>query len=71
LESYSLVPHIDLDIDDIELKKDGLKKIDHIIMPTIEWLNYVLERDTSSLDLYTNGIYIIGKDDKFYKYKSG
>ena len=71
MESYSLVPHSDLDIDDIELKKDGLKKIDHIIIPTIAWINYVLERDASSLDLYTNGIYIIGTDDKFYKYKNG
>lgn len=71
LESYSLVPHTDLDIDNITLEKDGLKRVDHIIIPTQEWLNYVLERDVTALDAYTNGIYFIGAEDKFYKYSLG
>lgn len=71
LESYSLVPHIDLDIDEIELKSDGLKEVTHIIIPTLQWFNYVMERDPSSLDLYINGIYFIGENDEFFKYSFG
>jgi excinuclease ABC subunit C len=34
VESHSLVPHTDLDIDYITLEKDGLKRVEHIIIPT-------------------------------------
>ena len=71
LESYSLVPHIDIDIDEIELEKDGLKRVDHIIIPTQDWFNYVYQRDEASFDLYENGVYFLGEEDKFYKYKLG
>lgn len=71
LESYSLVPHIDIDIDEITLEKDGLKRVDHIIIPTQEWFNYVYQLDESSLDLYTGGIYFIGNEDKFFKFTQG
>lgn len=71
LESYSLVPHTDIDIDEITLEKDGLKRIEHIIIPTDTWFNYVREMDESALDTYENGVYILGRDDKFLKYKHG
>lgn len=71
LESYSLVPHTDLDIDEMTLGKDGLKRIEHIIIPNKEWFNYVYQMDETSFDSYTNGVYIIGEEDKFYKYKYG
>ena len=71
IESFSLVPHSDIDVDEIILKKDGLKRVEHIIIPTQAWFNYVYERDESSFDQYTNGVYILGEDDKFYKYKFG
>ena len=71
LESYSLVPHIDIDVDEITLKKDGLKKVQHIIIPTKEWFDYIYQMDESSLDSYVNGIYFLGDDDKFFKYKYG
>ena len=71
MESYSLVPHIDIDIDEITLKKDGLKRIEHIIIPNQVWLSYVIEMDPISLDMYSNGIYYIGEDDSFYKYHAG
>lgn len=71
LESYSLVPHTDIDIDEITLEKDGLKRIEHIIIPTYEWLDYVRQREEASLDQYTNGVYYLGRDDSFYKYKQG
>lgn len=71
LESYSLVPHIDIDIDEITLGKDGLKRVEHIIIPTQEWLMYVRDMDETALDNYTNGVYFIGTEDKFYKYRYG
>lgn len=71
LESYSLVPHTDIDIDEITLDKDGLKRIDHIIIPTIEWFNYVRQLDETAFDSYTNGVYFLGNEDKFYKYHTG
>ena len=58
LESYSLVPHTDLDIDEMTLGKDGLKRIEHIIIPNKEWFNYVYQMDETSFDSYTNGVYI-------------
>jgi len=60
-----------MDIDVITLEKDGLKKVDHIIIPTYEWLDYIRDMDESSLDAYTNGIYFLGQGDVFYKYLFG
>jgi hypothetical protein len=71
LESYSLVPHTDIDIDEITLEKDGLKKIQHIIIPTKAWFDYIYQMDESSFDSYVNGIYFLGDEDKFLKYKFG
>lgn len=70
-EFFSLVPHIDIDIDNMTLEKDGLIKVDHIIIPTYEWFNYVRQMDEISFDDYTNGVYFLGEDDNFYKYKTG
>lgn len=71
LESYSLVPHTDLDIDEITLEKDGLKRVEHIIIPTKQWFDYVYELDEPSFDSYANGVYFVGDEDKFFKYKQG
>lgn len=71
LESYSLVPHTDLDIDEITLEKDGLKRVEHIIIPTKAWFDYVYELDEPSFDSYVNGVYFVGDEDKFFKYKQG
>lgn len=71
LESYSLVPHTDLDIDEITLEKDGLKRVEHIIIPTKQWFDYVYELDEPSFDSYVNGVYFVGDEDKFFKYKQG
>ena len=68
-EQYSLVPHFDIDIDEIEIKTDGLKQIDHFIIPTKEWLDYVLEREVTALDSYSIVYYF--DNDKFYKYVAG
>lgn len=67
IESYSLVPHTDLDIDEITLDKDGLKRVEHIIIPTRSWLDYIIDIGSQVLDSYTNGVYFLGNDDKFYK----
>ena len=71
LETYNLVPHTDIDIDEITLEKDGLKRIEHILIPTQEWLFYIRDLDESALDAYTNGVYFIGTEDRFYKYYLG
>ena len=71
LESYSLVPHTDIDVDEITLEKDGLKKVQHIIIPTKDWFNYVYRMDETSFDSYINGVYFLGEEDKFFKYKYG
>lgn len=69
LETYQLVPHIDIDIDEFEIIKDGMKRIDHIIIPTKEWLDYVIERNPAALDDYSIIYFIDG--DNFYKYING
>jgi len=71
IQSYSLVPHTDIDIDEITLEMDGLKRIEHIIIPTQQWFEYVRLMDEASFDLYTNGVYFLGNQDKFYKYRLG
>lgn len=70
-EKYSIVPHTDIDIDEIEMDKDGLKQIDHFIIPTNEWFNYIIERDVTSLDGYTIVYYFNLEDENFYKYVNG
>lgn len=69
LESYSFVPHTDIDIDFIEMKQDGFKQVDHFIIPTKEWLDYVLEFDPIALEQYSLIYYF--DNDKFYKYIQG
>lgn len=68
-ESYSIVPHTDIDIDEITMDKDGLKQIDHYIIPNGDWFDYVMERDESAFDDYSIVYYF--RDDKFYKYHQG
>lgn len=70
-ESYSIVPHTDIDIDEIKIEKDGLKQIDHYIIPTNEWLQYVIERDPVSFDSYSLVYYFNLQDENFYKYING
>jgi hypothetical protein len=58
-------------VDEITLEKDGLKKVQHIIIPTKDWFNYVYQMDETSFDSYVNGVYFLGDEDKFFKYKYG
>ena len=68
---YNIVPHTDIDIDNMDVQQDGLKQIDHYIIPTQEWFNYVLERDISHFDAYSIVYYFNTTDEKFYKYLNG
>lgn len=70
-EQYSVVPHIDIDIDELTIDTDGLKRVDHYIVPTNEWLNYVIERGIESLDSYSVVYYFNLPDEQFYKYHLG
>lgn len=70
-DQSSIVPHIDIDIDDLTLDTDGLKQIDHYIIPTNEWLDYVIERDVDSLDSYSIVYFFNNQDEQFYKYIDG
>ena len=70
-EKHSIIPHTDIDIDEIEMDKDGLKQIDHYIIPTNEWIDYIIERDVTSLDAYTLVYYFNLQDENFYKYVNG
>lgn len=71
LESYEVVPHTDIDSLEIELKKDGLYKILHIIVPTQSWFQYVCERDVQHLDSYELLYFFNTTDECFYKYNLG
>ena len=70
-EQSSIVPHIDIDIDEITMNTDGLKQIDHYIIPTQEWFNYVLERDITAFDAYSIVYFFDTTEEKFYKYLNG
>lgn len=67
-ESYSIVPHLDIDIDEITLEKDGLKEIQHLIIPTQEWFVYVYDREPESLSEYSLVYFFNTEDEKFYKF---
>lgn len=69
--SYSIVPHTDIDIDDIEVSTDGLKQIDHFIIPTQQWFEYVIDLDPASMDIYSLVYYFNTDNEKFYKYVNG
>ena len=71
LTAYEIVPHTDIDSVDFELAKDGLYKVRHFIVPTQDWLNYVLDRDVTALDAYSIVYYFNTVDEKFYKYLNG
>lgn len=71
MEQYTIVPHTDIDIDEITMNTDGLKQIDHYILPTNEWFDYVLERDINAFDDYLMIYYFNINDEKFYKYING
>lgn len=68
-ESYTVVPHIDIDIDEITVGKDGLKRVDHIIIPTKDWIDFIIERSPAALDQYS--IIYFFDNDSFYKYING
>lgn len=63
-DTYLIPP----DIQEFIFNKDGLYKISHIIIPTEIWLNYVLERDQISLEVYTHVYYYNTTNNKFYRY---
>lgn len=47
---------------------DGIYKVVHMIIPTDEWLNYVIKRDPGALDAY-HSIYIYSSEiSAFIKY---
>lgn len=47
---------------------DGIYKVVHMIIPTDEWLNYVIKRDPGALDAY-HSIYIYSFEvSAFIKY---
>lgn len=71
MDQYSIVPHTDIDIDDITIQTDGLKQIDHYILPNEEWLDYVIYMDPTSLDNYSLVYYFNKQDENFYKYQNG
>lgn len=70
-DSYSIVPHTDIDEDEITMETDGLKQIDHFIIPTNLWFNYVAERDLNAFNDYSIVYFFNIEDEKFYKYISG
>lgn len=47
---------------------DGTYKVAHIIVPTEEWLDYVLKRDPSALDVYSSVYFYSFKLNSFAKY---
>ena len=71
MDQFSIVPHTDIDIDNITMEKDGLKQIDHYIIPNEEWLDYVIQMDPTSLDSYSLVYYFNKQDESFYKYHQG
>lgn len=70
MQSYDIVKHtIDcIDESNIKLQKDGLYQVTHIILPTNDWLQYVLERDKESLSAYNYIYYYDNDSDTFMKY---
>lgn len=71
MDQFSIVPHTDIDIDNITMEKDGLKQIDHYIIPNEEWIDYVIQMDPTSLDSYSLIYYFNKQDESFYKYNQG
>ena len=71
MDQFSIVPHTDIDIDNITIEKDGLKQIDHYIVPNEEWIDYVIQMDPTSLDNYSLVYYFNKQDESFYKYHQG
>lgn len=70
IQTYDIVEHnIDcIDESEVTMPIDGLYQITHIILPTNEWLQYVIENDKSALQAY-NLIYYYDKTTKqFMKY---
>lgn len=71
-DTYAINKHNNaIDTQDFTLDKDGLYKISHIILPNQIWLAYILERDVSALDVYSNIYYYNTVDNKFYSYSNG
>lgn len=70
LQDYEIVEHsIDcIDESDIELPIDGLYEVSHIIIPTQEWLTYVLDRDPTALTAYNSVYYYDAVTQTFKKY---
>ena len=52
----------------VSLKKDGYYTINHIVLPTMKWLNDTYLVSDESYKNSFSTIYIIGDDNKVYKY---
>ena len=70
-ESYLVNEHCMTCIDSSEfiLSKDGLYGISHIIIPNKTWLDYVIERDLTAFNNYSEVYYYDA--GKFYRYLDG
>lgn len=71
LQKYDIVEHnIDcIDESDMEMPIDGLYEVSHIIIPTNEWLDYVIERDENALLQYSTICYFDKDSQQFMVYK--
>lgn len=52
----------------VHLKKDGYYTINHIVLPTTAWLNNTYLNSSDSYKNAFESIYIIGDDNRLYKY---
>lgn len=70
IQKYDIVKHVIdcIDESDMEMPIDGLYEVTHIIIPTEEWLAYVIDRDKGALTAYNLIYYYDTKSDTFMKY---
>ena len=60
-----------IDESDFEMEVDGLHSITHMILPTQEWLNYLLVHSPSSLEAYYGIYYYDTYTHQYMKYDNG
>lgn len=56
---------------DFTIKEDGYYNINHIILPTRQWLNDIYLQNEDYKNQFESTIYIIGDDNILYKYING
>ena len=70
LKGSQVVAHGGIDQCNFEFPIDGLYQVTHMIIPTSEWLSYVLSNDASALEPYTLIYYYDVVNNKFKEYKN-